>query len=90
LPKSDRLKIENEPCSEYKHTLTYVYVVIATKPVHRLQICPTVPNKRAPLLFPKLHPSPCSSVVMRRGTHRHTDGCGQYTFRLVYASREIQ
>jgi len=38
--------------------------VIATKPVHRLQIRPTVP---------KLHPGPCSGVGIRRGTDRHTD-----------------
>jgi len=37
---------------------------------------------------PKLYPGPCSSVVMRRGTVRHTDGSDQYTFRLGYASRE--
>jgi len=28
----------------------------------------------------KLHPGPCSSVGMRRGTDRHTDGRDQYTF----------
>jgi len=47
---------------------------------------------------PKLHPDPCSSAGMRRGTdrhtdtqtHRHTDGRDHYTFRLRYASREMQ
>jgi len=36
---------------------------------------------------PKLHPVPCSSVGMRRGTDRHTDGCDlqlkPYVKRLV-------
>ena len=64
--------------------LTYEYVVIATKPVHRVQIRPIVHNWRAPapLPFPKLHLGPCSSVGMWRGTHRQTDGRDQYTFRL--------
>jgi len=48
------------------------YVVIATKPVHRLQICPIVHDKRAPATIPHLHPGPCSSVGMRRGTDRQT------------------
>jgi len=46
-----------------------------------------------PLPFPKLHLGPCSSegtsVGMRRGTDRHTDGHDQYTFLLSYASREM-
>jgi len=29
-----------------------------------------------PYHSPKLHPGPCSSVGMRRGTDRHTDGRG--------------
>jgi len=37
----------------------------------------------------KLHPGPCSSVGMRRGTDRHTDGRDHYTFRIGYASREM-
>jgi len=35
----------NQAQSEYKHSLTFCvrrYVVIAMKPVHRLQICPIV------------------------------------------------
>jgi len=48
---------------------------------------------RTPYHSSKLHPGPCSSVGMRRGTdrqtHRHTDGRRQYTFRLGYASREM-
>ena len=35
------------------------------------------------LQLPKLHPGPCSSAGMRRGTDRHTDGRDHYTFRLV-------
>jgi len=46
-----------------------------------------------PLPFLKLHPGPCISVGMWRGTdtrtHRHTDGRDQYTFRLGYASNEV-
>ena len=50
------------------------YVVTATKPVHRLQICPIVLNQGVPPYHsPKLHPGPCSSVSMRPRTNRHTD-----------------
>ena len=47
------------------------YVVVATKPMHRLQIHPIAHYYRAPP-FPKLHPGPCSSVEMRWGTDRQT------------------
>jgi len=43
----------------------------------------------APPSFPKLHSGPCSSLGMRPGTDRHTDGRGHYTFCLGYASREL-
>jgi len=36
-----------------------------------------------------LHPGPCSSVGMQRGTDRHTGGRNQYTFRLGYGSHEM-
>jgi len=60
-----------------------VCVVIATKPVHRLQIAQCAQLEGIPML----HPGPCSSVGIRRGsdrhtnrhTDRHTDGRGQYT-----------
>jgi len=48
-----------------------------------------------PYHSPELHPGLCSSVGMRRGTEtdkqtdRHTDGRDQYTFRVVYDSREM-
>jgi len=46
-----------------------------------------------PYHSPKLHPGQCSCVGIRRATDRqtgrHTDGRGQYTFRLGYASREM-
>jgi len=49
-----------------------VYVVIATKPVQRLQI--RQPNgaqlEGTPYQFPKLHPGPCSNVGMQQGTDR--------------------
>jgi len=35
-----------------------------------------------PYHSPNLHPGPCSSVGMWRGTDRHTEGHDQYTFRL--------
>ena len=62
-------------CSVYVYKLTYVYVVIATKPVpvHRLQIRPILHNCGTPYYSPKLHLGPCSSVWMRRGTDSHTD-----------------
>jgi len=31
----------------------------------------------------------CGEGQTDRQTHRHTDGRGQYTFRLGYASREM-
>jgi len=74
------------------------YVVIATKPVYRLQIRPIVHNYRGtPYHSPKLHPGPRSSVGMRLGTDRHTDtqtdaqteARDHYTFRVVYDSREL-
>jgi len=67
----------NQAQSEYKYLLTFRarrYVVIATKPVHRLQICPIVHNYRAPPTIP-----PCyirvRAVVWECGeghTHRQT------------------
>jgi len=35
-------------------------------------------------------PGPCSSVGMRPGSDRHTNGRDHYTFRLGYASREMR
>jgi len=68
---------DNQAQSEYKHSLTFRvrrYVVIATKPVHRLQIHPNSEHLEGiHYHFPKLHPDPCSSVGMRRGTDTHTD-----------------
>jgi len=34
----------------------------------------------SPDFSPKLHPHPCSSVGMWRGTDRHTDGRDQHAF----------
>jgi len=73
----------------YSNKHIYACVVITTKPVHRLQIRPIVHKQRAPLPFPNLHPGPCSSVRMRRGTDRHTDSRDQYTFCLGNASCEM-
>jgi len=60
----------NHAESKYKHSLTFRvwrYVVIATKPVHKLQIRPTLHN-----YSPKLHLGPCSSVGMWQETDRQT------------------
>jgi len=58
--------------------------------------CTTIANpsntaqlEGTPYHSPKLHLGPWSSVGMRRGTDRHTDCHGQYTFRLGYASRKM-
>jgi len=60
-----------------------LYVVIATKPVHRLQIQQC--TRGHPHHSPKLHPGPCSSVGMRRGTVRHTDTRDQCTSATPHA-----
>jgi len=80
LDRLSRFRTANSPYTllgrEYKHSLTFRvrrYVVIATKPVHLLQIRRIMHNYRVPLPFPRLHPGPCNSVGMRRGTDRHTD-----------------
>jgi len=52
-----------------------------------LQIRPTVHNQGAPRTIAKLHPGPCSSAGMRR--RQYTDARDQYTFRVVYDSREM-
>jgi len=52
-----RIAKYNQVQCEYKHLLTFRvrrYVVIATKPVHRLQIRTIVRNYRAPLPFPQV------------------------------------
>ena len=59
-----------------------VYAVIATKPVHRLQIGPMVHNWGTPRT-PKLHLVRCSSAGMRRGTDRNIDRRPWPTFCLA-------
>ena len=64
------------------------YAVIAVKLVHLLQIRPMMHSLGAPRAIPpKLHPGPCSSVGIRRGTDihtdRHTDCRHHTTFRLA-------
>ena len=65
--------------SEYKHLLTFVvrrYVVIATKPAHRLQIIPIVHNYReaSPTIYPSyIRVRAVYSAGMRRLTGRQTD-----------------
>ena len=85
----------NQAQREYKHSLTFHvwrYVAIATKPVHRLQIRPTVLKQTAPptILLSCIR---VRAVVWECGegqTHRHTDGRSQYTFHLGQASGEMQ
>jgi len=56
-----------------------VYVVIATNPVHRVQILPpTIPTSYIRVRVQ------CGNAAR---TNSHTDARGQYTFRLGYASR---
>jgi len=78
-----------------EHSLTFRvrrYVVIATKPVHRLQIYPIMHNYREP---PTTIPPTYirgRAVVWECGegqADRHTDALDQYTFHLGYASREL-
>jgi len=74
-----------------RHSLTFHvrrYVVIATKPVHRLQIRQQCTARGHPYHSPNLHPGQCSSVQMQRGTQRHIDHHGGYKFHLGYASNE--
>ena len=48
-------------------------IVIAMKPVHRLQIRPSAQIYRVPPIpRPKLHVGPCSGAEMRQGTDRQT------------------
>ena len=77
-----------KPVIEREQVLADIFALIAYPP-NRGQVegTPTIPRK--------LHPGPCSSVGMRRGTdrqthrHTHTDGRDQYTCRVVYDSREM-
>ena len=55
------------------HFALGAYVAIATKPAHRLQICPIMHNYTFSYHSPKLHPGTYSSMGMQRGTDRHTD-----------------
>jgi len=77
------------------HSLTFRvrrYVVIATKCVHRLQIRPIVHNN--PTIFPnyirvRTLVRECGEGQTYRRTHKHTDVRDQYTFNVVYYSREM-
>ena len=77
------------------------YGVIATKPVHRLQIHPSnnAQLEGTPYHSSKLRLGECSSVEMWRETDRHTDthtetdtqtdGHGHCTFHVIDDSREM-
>jgi len=69
---------------------TYMYVVMATKFVYRLQIRPM----GQPLPFPKITSGSvqqCKNAARDRQTHTHrqTDGCDRYAFRFRHASGEM-
>jgi len=59
--------------------------------MHRFQIRPIVHNWEHPYHFPELHPGPCNAVSQCGDGQpdRRTDGRDQYTFRVVYDSREM-
>ena len=87
-----------KPITKHKtsteHSLTFRvwhYVIIATKPVHQLQIRSIMHNYRAPPTIPPSYIR-VRAVVRECGkgqTHTHTDARDQYTFHLGYASREM-
>jgi len=85
---------ENQTQSEYKHSLTFCiprYVVIVTKPVHRLKICPIMHKHSAPPTIPPSYIR-VRAVVWECGegqSHRYTDGRGQHSVCLGYVSREM-
>jgi len=69
--------------------ITYVHGVVATKPVHRLQIRQIVHNYRAPPTIPPSYIRVRAAVWECGEGQTDTDGRGQYTFRLGYPSREM-
>ena len=83
--------------SEYKHSLTFCirhYIVIATKPMHRLQIHPSVHNQRAPSTIPSYIQIravlwECGEGQTDRYTHGYTDGHDHYTLCIFYDSHEM-
>jgi len=57
FPLTFMMKSNNHGQSEYKHSLTFRvwrYVGIASKPVHRLQICHKCTIRGHPLPFPQV------------------------------------
>jgi len=69
----------NQAHSKYKDSLTFCLALCCYSDETRTPIA-NLPNSaqidgtpyHSPKLHPKLHPGPCSSVRMRRGTDRHT------------------
>jgi len=75
--KKLRLTQQKQPGIEQVQKLADIshsrYIVIAMKPMHQLQIRPTVHHEGAtPYYSPTLHRGTRSSVGMRRGTDRQT------------------
>ena len=75
-PRQYAATTDNQPYSEHNGTRWHfalgACVAIATKPGHRLQICPIV-HKEGTHSIPQLHPGPCSKQECGAGqTHRHT------------------
>jgi len=74
-----------KPGIERVHALADIlrldFVVIATKPMHRLQICPIVHNYHSPSYIQD------RAVVWAAATDTHVHD--QYTFRIAYDSRKM-
>jgi len=69
----------------------FLSVAIATQPMHRLQIRPTVHNYGAFPTTPPRHIRVRAMWPCGRGqTDRHTDAHDHNTFLVVYDSREMQ
>ena len=72
----DNDDIMNQAYSKYKHSLTFR----VPRCCHSIETRAPIANppnsaqlEGTPYHSPKLHPDPCCSVGMRRGTDRHTD-----------------
>ena len=86
LPPSSILALQvtqmNQAQSKYKHSLTFHVRAMLTQQRNLCKTCALIANppNSAQLdctfyYSPNLHPRPCSSVRMRRGTDRQTHRC---------------
>jgi len=65
------------------------YVVIATQPVHRLQILQWCTTRGTPLPFPQVISGPWSVVGMRPQTDRHRRAWPIYISRRLRLTRNV-